>query len=122
MIKLGKWMLDKEECGQFINTEIRNTVEELQPIMKRMFGWQSRKYASMTGDLTAMLQDYLMGITLIDVAMFNHIMKMIHNKQDKFALVLYSKVQILRNHQFFYNQTRNEFHYQKVYMHRYMIF
>lgn len=91
IIKLGKWMLDKEECGQFINTEVRNAVEELQPITKRMLGWQSRKYAGMTGDMTAMLQDYLMGITLIDVAMFNHIMKMIHNKQDK-VLFLYEFV------------------------------
>ncbi|MBR3770590.1 MAG: hypothetical protein IKL06_08665 [Lachnospiraceae bacterium] len=91
LIKFGKWMIDKDECGQFIDAEVRDAVEGLQSLEKRMLGWQSRKYASMTGDMTAMLQDYLMGITLIDVAMFNHIMKLIDNKQDK-VLFLYELV------------------------------
>ena len=56
-----------------------------------MVGWHSRKCAGMTGDMGAMLQDYLLGITLIDVAAFNHIMKIIDNKQDM-VLALYEFV------------------------------
>ena len=74
-----------------MNIEVRKAVEELQTLEKKMLGWHSRKYAGMTGDLSAMLQDYLLGITLIDVAMFNHIMKLIDNKQDK-VLLLYEFV------------------------------
>ena len=91
LIKIGKWLLDKEEYRRFMDDEVRAAVEELQPLAKKMLGWQNRKYASMTGDMTAMLQDYLMGITLIDVAMFNHIMKLIDKKQDK-VLILYEFV------------------------------
>lgn len=91
LIKFGKWILDKEEYRQFIHAGVKKAVEELQPLAKKMFGWQNRKYVAMTGDLAAMLQDYLMGVTLIDVAMFNHIMRAIHNKQEK-VLLLYEFV------------------------------
>ena len=43
LIKFGKWMIDKDECGQFIDAEVRHAVEELQSLEKRMLGWQSRK-------------------------------------------------------------------------------
>jgi len=91
MIRFGKWMLDNEDGRRFVNAKMQKALEELQPLAKKMIGWQNRKYASMTGDFTAMLQDYLMGITLIDVAMFNHIMRAINQKQDE-VLRLYEFV------------------------------
>jgi len=91
IIKFGKWMLDNEKCRKLMTVELESVIGELHALSKKMMGWQSRKYASMTGDITAMLQDYLLGITLVDVAAFNHIMKLIHSKQDK-VLLLYEFV------------------------------
>lgn len=91
VIKLGKWIVDKEECRMFLKPEVEEAVNDLQHLAKKMFGWQSRKYAGMTGDVTAMLQDYLLGITLVDVAAFNHIMRMMHQKREA-VLVLYEFV------------------------------
>lgn len=92
IIKFSKWMLGRKDGKeQFVCEDVENAIEELQSLTKKMMGWQNRKYASMAGDLNAMLQDYLMGITLIDVAAFNHIMKAIHDKQDK-VLLLYEFV------------------------------
>jgi len=91
IIRLGKWMYDNEKCRKLMNANLESVIEELHSLSKKMVGWQSRKYAGMTGDVTAMLQDYLLGITLIDVAVFNHIMKLVHSKQDK-VLLLYEFV------------------------------
>ena len=91
IIKFGKWMLGHEKCRKLMDAELGQVIEELHVLSKKMVGWQSRKYASMTGDMVAMLQDYLLGITLIDVAAFNHIMKLIHSKRDK-VLLLYEFV------------------------------
>ncbi len=91
IIKFGKWMLGNEEYRPFMNGDVREAVKELQVLEKKMVGWHSRKCAGMTGDMGAMLQDYLLGITLIDVAAFNHIMKIIDNKQDM-VLALYEFV------------------------------
>ena len=91
IIKFGKWMLDNEKCRKLMTVELDSVIGELHALSKKMMGWQSRKYASMTGDIAAMLQDYLLGITVVDVAAFNHIMKLIHSKQDK-VLLLYEFV------------------------------
>lgn len=40
-----------------------------------------RRQASMTGDVIAILREYIWGILLIDVSMFNYIMKIISDKQ-----------------------------------------
>lgn len=89
IINFSTWMLaDESRKSYFSNTEVKNAVEELKKLSKVMVNWQGRKYASMTGDLMAVLNDYLMGITLADIAAFNHMMKLIQNKQDK-VLLLY---------------------------------
>ena len=63
--------------------EIALTAEELKGLSKQIIGWQGRKYAVLTGDIMYLLQDYLFGITLLDLSMFNHIMKIIDGKQKQ---------------------------------------
>lgn len=57
--------------------------EELKGLSKQIIGWQERKYAALTGDFMYLLQDYLFGIALLDISMFNHIMKTIDGKQEQ---------------------------------------
>ena len=42
-----------------------------------------RKESSLSGDVAAMFMDYFWGITLIDVSMVNHLMKVIEHKQEE---------------------------------------
>lgn len=60
--------------------------------MKRLIrGLQIRRNSGMTGDPMALLADYLYGITLYDLSVFNHIAKMIEGKQEQ-VLQLYEFV------------------------------
>lgn len=57
--------------------------------LKRLIGsLQGRRYASMSGDPMAVISEYLYGITLYDLSIFNYITKMIEGKQAQ-VLCLY---------------------------------
>ena len=89
LLRFCRWMLaDETRSALFATDEVKEAVKELKKLSKMVGSFQERKYASMSGDLMYLLRDYLMGITLLDVATFNHIMKLIEHKQDK-VLLLY---------------------------------
>ena len=46
-------------------------------------GLNVKKQNTMTGDVLALLYDYIWGVTLFDVSLFNRIMKVINNKEDE---------------------------------------
>lgn len=55
--------------------EILHALEKTQKLSHRMLRWQTRKYQSMSGDVTGILWDYIAGITLHDVVAFYRIQK-----------------------------------------------
>ena len=78
----------KEWKSIFDSEEIEEAVHALGKVSKGIGNFESRKRVSWSGEPMALLQDYLLGITLYDVSGFNHIMKALDQKQDK-LLVLY---------------------------------
>lgn len=88
LINFCRWVTaDEKRKSQFASSEVEAAVFELEKLGKWIFNWQNRKYTGMSGDLMYLLNDYLMGITLLDVAVFNHIMKGIYQKKDKVMLL-----------------------------------
>ena len=72
----------------FVTDEVRNARYSLKRMSRVIFGMNGRRQASMSGDVMAILREYIWGILLIDVSMFNHIMKIIANKQKEVLLLL----------------------------------
>ena len=71
--------------------EILQALEKTRKLAKQMGRWQARKYQSVTGDLTGIVQDYLAGVTLYDIVEFCHIEKALR-KCRKETLQLYEFV------------------------------
>ncbi len=83
ILELGRFVIKDEIRNEIHPSEdIVQAIKELLPISKRIMGWQSRINAKMYGDLTAILADYIYGVTLLDVSNFNYIMKVVDGKQD----------------------------------------
>lgn len=66
------WIVKKLEPDR---PEILHALEKTQKLSHRMLRWQTRKYQSISGDVTGILWDYIAGITLHDVVAFYHIQK-----------------------------------------------
>lgn len=76
------WMKGKDKEGIFVTEHIENSVRSLHKMSRVIFGMNGRRQASLTGDAIAILREYLWGILLIDVSLFNHMMKIISGKQE----------------------------------------
>lgn len=74
---------DKYRLSLSVPEEIILISEELKGLSRRIIGWQGRKYAAVSGDIMSLFQDYLFGITLLDISLFNHIMRQIDKKQEQ---------------------------------------
>lgn len=89
LLEFSKMMISNNKWREiFVTEEIESAIGDLNKLSRMIVNWQGRKYASMSGDTISILQDYLLGITLYDIAAFNHIVKIIDQKQDK-VLQLY---------------------------------
>ncbi len=71
----------------FGNEETGEAICALRKVSKGIGAFEGRKRGGMLGDPISLMQDYLLGITLYDVAAFNRIMKALDKKQDKLLLV-----------------------------------
>ena len=86
------WMIKSFEGNQlYADEEILQALEKTRKLAKQMGRWQARKYQSVTGDLTGIVQDYLAGVTLYDIVAFCHIEKALR-KCRKETLQLYEFV------------------------------
>ena len=66
------WIVKKLEPDR---PEILHALEKTQKLSHRMLRWQTRKYQSISGDVTGIFWDYIAGITLHDVVAFYRIQK-----------------------------------------------
>ena len=80
------WIVKKLEPGR---PEILYALEKTQKLSRRILRWQTRKYQSISGDVTAILWDYIAGITLYDVVAFYRIQKTLRACQKE-AMQLYT--------------------------------
>lgn len=71
--------------------DFTGALNSMKKIKRLIRGLQARRNSGMTGDPMALLADYLYGITLYDLSVFNHITKMIEGKQEQ-VLQLYEFV------------------------------
>lgn len=85
----SKWM-EKHHKGSevFVPEAVKQSLKSLSIMSKFIVGLNNRRQSSLTGDVFGMLVDYLWGILLIDVSVFNYIMKVIQHKLDDVFLLI----------------------------------
>lgn len=84
-----RWLTEDEKLkAVFGAQEVSGAVKELKGLSKLIADWNGRKYAGMSGDIAGILNDYLWGVTLLDVASFNHIMKVIGDRREAVLAVV----------------------------------
>jgi len=85
------WMLKHDRSGGlYESTEIKNSLKRLAVMSGILVGLNNRRQSTMTGDVIGMFFDYVWGILLVDVSVFNYIMKKIcNNIDDVFNIIDY---------------------------------
>jgi len=85
----AKWM--ESHFGHndiFVPDAVKQSIKNLSVMTKVIIGLNNRRQNSLSGDVFAMLMDYIWGILLIDVSVFNYIMKGIEKKLDDVFLII----------------------------------
>lgn len=77
------WIEKKDREEFIVSKEVKTSIHRLQKMSWGIMGMNGRRQASMTGEVMATLREYLWGILLIDVSMFNHMMKILSDKQKE---------------------------------------
>jgi len=77
---------DKEKL--VVNDKLIKSLDSLKGISRFIVGSNNRKYGILQGDPFAILSDYLFGICLYDISMFNYNMKSISKKFDDILYVV----------------------------------
>lgn len=78
----ARWIVKDETLGDiFADDKTKASVEKLKRMTNAIVSFNTRKQGTMSGDLGSIVAEYLMAVTLIDVAAFNRTMKIIENKQ-----------------------------------------
>lgn len=78
------WVTKDEKLDQVYGSdEVRAAVDKLKGMSNTIVNFNTRQQGTLSGDLSAVLLDYIFGITLFDVTMFNKVMKKIENKLDE---------------------------------------
>ena len=77
-----EWMQkDKERWRIFGSEGIGEALIKLRKMNGLIANFSSRRQGAMAGDLVSIFFDYLFGITLIDISMFNWMMRLMEDKQ-----------------------------------------
>lgn len=82
------WFCKNDEKELFTSDKVRDSLHVLRNLSKGILGLSGKKQSVMSGEVFALLFDYLWGITLLDLSVFNYIMKNIHDKQDAVVTIL----------------------------------
>lgn len=81
---LSRWIKKDQVLGPvFVREEEMQAIDSLKGMSRLITNISIRKESSLSGDVAAMFMDYFWGITLIDVSMVNHLMKVIEHKQEE---------------------------------------
>ena len=74
-----------------ISDEIVEICNGMKDVSKKLVRWQTRKNYSLSGDVMAELADFLYGVTLLELSMFNRVMKEVNGRQEQ-IMKLYEMV------------------------------
>lgn len=66
-----------------ISDEIVEICNDMKDVSKKLVRWQTRKNYSLSGDIMAELADFLYGVTLLELSMFNRVMKAVNGRQEQ---------------------------------------
>lgn len=88
VLDTANWFYKNDKQTLFTDRKVKEALESLKSLSGRMNLFIGKKQSAMTGDAFAILADYLWGITLLDISLFNYIMKKICNKQDAVFTIL----------------------------------
>lgn len=85
----AKWVEKHEEgTTPFISSRERTAIQSLKKVSNIVLNFYGRKQNALSGDVVAILNDYIWGVTLLDVTLFNYTMKIIYNKQTDVLMLL----------------------------------
>ena len=85
----AEWMQKKDkETRLWFSEKTETAVCQLRKMSGVILRMNGRRQASMTGDVTAILAEYIWGVLLIDVSLFYHVMKIIGDKEDAVLQVI----------------------------------
>ena len=76
--------IEKSDSKQniFVTPREKKAIDSLKKVSNVIFKFYGRKQSNLSGDVFALLSDYIWGVTLFDISLFNYIMKIIYDKQD----------------------------------------
>lgn len=76
--------IEKNDSKQniFVTPREKKAIDSLKKVSNVIFKFYGRKQSNLSGDVFALLSDYIWGVTLFDISLFNYIMKIIYDKQD----------------------------------------
>lgn len=84
-----RWLTEDARLKElFGSEEVNRAVKGLKGLSKLIADWNGRKYAGLSGDIAGIVSDYLWGITLLDVASFNYIMKVIGDRREEVLAIV----------------------------------
>lgn len=79
--EFADWMVKYEKGSLPGMHPVKDAVKSLKRLSRGVMLINGKKRNTMTGDALAVLADYIWGLTLFDISLFNYIMKIIYNKQ-----------------------------------------
>lgn len=89
IFEYAKWMEGHfKHKDIFVPEAVKKSVKSLSIMSGVIVGLNNRRQSSLSGDIFAMLLDYVWGSLLIDVSVFNYIMKTIEKKLDDVFLLI----------------------------------
>ncbi len=84
----ANWFSKNDEKELFTSQKVKSSLKSLKNLSGGILGLSGKKRSAMSGDAFAILFDYIWGITLLDISLFNYIMKNIQDKQDAVISIL----------------------------------
>ena len=85
-----RWIQKYDKDKMFVSKQMQSSVEKLKSMSRIIVKVSGRHQMSMAGGLVAIINEYLWGILLVDVSVFNYIMKVISkNQKEVMELLLF---------------------------------
>lgn len=88
LVTLGKTIAGKSEWSElFLDEKTKSAITSLEKLTRFIGNFQGKKKSAWTGDVSGMLWDYIIGVTLWDFTIFHRIVGMIEGKQKELFLL-----------------------------------
>lgn len=81
-------LIKNQTLSRYISESEKRAYQNIKNLSRIMMGVISRKRASFTGDVVVMAMEYIYGVLLYDIAIYNLVMKGIYKKEQDVLLIL----------------------------------